>query len=393
MTAGVVGSLLASWGGVALALVLAYAIDWLLRRLTRRLPRLLARWRGVAVAGAIAPGERLLRLLLLPVRLAVWMAALDQAARQFPHQREALLTAFADGLWTPLFEVRGRTYMALDVVLLPAALLLAWLIVRLLTQILDRYLLASAGLEIGVRQTVVGAVRYVALFLCTLAILQVWGFDMTSLAVLASVLGVGIGFGLQNIANNFVSGLVISVERPVKLGDFVRVGEWTGTVERVGARCVEISTTDRVTILVPNSRFLEQEVVNWSHGDPRARIHVPVGVAYGSNVARVRAALLEAAKDHPSVLRDPRPDVEFRGFGASSLDFELLVWTLDPRRQERLKSDLNFRIEASLRRHRIEIPFPQRDLHLRSVDPDAGRALASRASTEPPTALRRPDPG
>jgi len=373
MPSGASGSLIAAWGGVALALLVAYTADWLLRRLTRRVPRRVARWRGIALDGATAPGERALWLLLLPVRLVVWLVAFDTAAQQFPRQRQALLAAFADGLWTPLFEVRGRTYMALDVVLLPAAFVVAWLIVRVLTQLLERYLLASAGLERGVRQTVVGAVRYIALFLCTLAILQVWGFDMTSLAVLASVLGVGIGFGLQNIANNFVSGLVISLERPVKLGDFVRVGEWTGTVERIGARCVEISTTDRVTILVPNSRFLEHEVINWSHGDPRARIHIPVGVAYGSSVARVRTALLEAAKDHPSILRDPRPDVEFRRFGDSSLDFELLVWTLDPRRQERLKSDMNYRIEASLGRHGIQVPFPQRDLHLRT--PELSRLL------------------
>jgi hypothetical protein len=121
-----------------------------------------------------------------------------------------------------------------------------------------------------------------------------------------------------------------------------------------------------VTILVPNSRFLEQEVVNWTHGDPRCEIAVPVGVAYGSDLRTVRRALLAAAEGHPSVLRDPRPTVEMRAFGASSLDLELQVWTADPRRKDELRSDLNFRIEASLRRYGIEIPFPQQDLHLRS---------------------------
>jgi hypothetical protein len=186
----------------------------------------------------------------------------------------------------------------------------------------------------------------------------------------ASVLGVGIGFGLQNIANNFVSGLLLNLQRPVRTGDFLSVGDLVGTVEKIGTRCTEIRTLDHVTILVPNSRLLEQEVINWTHGDPVCRLHVPVGVAYGSDLHRVRAALLEAARGHPDVLADPRPRVEFHGFGESSLAFELLVWTREPRHQHALKSDLNYRIEANLRRQRIQIPFPQRDLHLRSPQID-----------------------
>jgi hypothetical protein len=186
--------------------------------------------------------------------------------------------------------------------------------------------------------------------------------------VFAGVLGVGIGFGLQNIANNFVSGLVLNVERPIRVGDFLSVGELVGTVQRIGTRCTEIRTLDEVAILVPNSRLLENEVINWTHGDPRCRLHVRLGVAYGSDVGAVRAALLEAARNHPDVLGDPRPRVQFVGFGESSLDFELLVWTRDPRDQNRLKSDLHFRVEALFRRRGIQIPFPQRDLHLRSPE-------------------------
>jgi potassium efflux system protein len=164
-----------------------------------------------------------------------------------------------------------------------------------------------------------------------------------------------------------VSGLIVNLERPVQIGDFIQVGEWTGTVERIGPRCVEIRTQDRVSILVPNARFLETEVVNWSHGDPVTRVHVKMGVAYGSDIALVRAALLEATRGHPDVLADPRPRVELKGFGESALDFELLVWTRTPRKQEHLKSDLRFRIEATFRKHQIEIPFPQTDLNLRSA--------------------------
>jgi hypothetical protein len=197
-------------------------------------------------------------------------------------------------------------------------------------------------------------------------LLQGYGVDVRSLAIAASVLGVGIGFGLQNIANNFVSGLLINFERPVRPGDYVNVGAFEGTVVRVGGRSTQIRTIDGVLILIPNSKFLETEVVNWDLGDPRSRIHVPVGVAYGTDLARVRRALLEAARGHPEVESDPRPQVQMKAFGESSLDFELLVWTRDPRNKNRLESDLNFRIEESLRRHGIQVPFPQLDLHVRA---------------------------
>jgi hypothetical protein len=204
-------------------------------------------------------------------------------------------------------------------------------------------------------------------------VLQLWGIDLRSLAIVASVLGVGIGFGLQHIANNFISGLVISLERPIRPGDFVTVDGQSGVVERVGARSTEIRTTDRVKILVPNSKFLETQVVNWSHGDPVSRLHVPVSVAYGSNVPLVRSLLLDAARSHPEVLAEPRPDVDLDAFGDSGLAFDLEVWTRDPSRQSEIVSDLNYRIDAAFRRHGIEIPFPQRDLRVRS--PELERAL------------------
>ncbi|MCA1994006.1 MAG: mechanosensitive ion channel, partial [Coleofasciculus sp. S288] len=199
-----------------------------------------------------------------------------------------------------------------------------------------------------------------------IVLLQIWGLDVRSLAILASVLGVGIGFGVQNITNNLISGLIITLERPIQVGDFVKVGELVGTVERIGARSTEIRTLDQVAIIVPNSRFLETEVINWSHGDPVSRLKLTVPVAYGSDIKKVQAALLEAAKNHPEVLVRPQPQVWFQGFGDCALNFDLLVWTGEPHKQYRVKSDLYYRIEASLRRYGIEVPFPQRDLHVRS---------------------------
>jgi potassium-dependent mechanosensitive channel len=178
---------------------------------------------------------------------------------------------------------------------------------------------------------------------------------------------VGIGFGLQDIAKNFGSGLVLVFERPIQVGDFVEIAEFKGTVERIGARSTEIRTLDHVSIIVPNSRFLENEVINWSHRNPVSRLHIPVGVAYHADPQIVQEALLEAAQNHSDIVDSPAPQVLFQGFGDSALNFELLVWTAVPNRQFLLKSDLNFCIFEAFRRRQIEIPFPQQDLHLRSV--------------------------
>jgi potassium efflux system protein len=346
----------------------ALALHWGMRRAARRLPRLLARHLGGGPR-RIAAWERLAAVALLPFEVGLWLAAAYLVSEQFALLRRirALSYHVLDmGLTAPLFVLDGQAYSGLDLLELPVVLLAVWGAVRLIGRFLAGHLLGSLGVESGAREAVGLVFRYAVLFVAALVVLQAWGIDVRSLSVFAGVVGVGIGFGMQNIANNFVSGLVLNLERPVRPGDFLTIGDLAGTVTRVGTRCTEIRTLDEVTILVPNSHLLENQVVNWTHGDPVCRIHVPVGVAYGSDVRRVRAALLESAQEHPDVVGDPRPRVEFRGFGDSGLDFELLVWTRDPRHQFRLRSDLNYRIEANLRRHGIQIPFPQRDLHLRS---------------------------
>ncbi|HVO26148.1 MAG TPA: mechanosensitive ion channel domain-containing protein [Candidatus Margulisiibacteriota bacterium] len=367
---GVDGSVLRVWVLSLSAVVAAASTHWGLRRVSRRLPRWLAQRAGRPVApGGPVPWEGPLELLLLVPKAALWLAVAVYVSGQFMALRQARMTlgdVLTMSLTAPLFTLNDRGYSALDVLELPAVLAVLWVVASGLTRVLKSRVLRSTGLERGAQDAVALLTRYTLVFLGAIVILQVWGIDVRSLALVASVLGVGIGFGLQHIANNFVSGLVVSLERPIQPGDFVKVGEWMGTVERIGPRHTEIRTLDNVSILVPNSRFLETEVINWTHRDPVSRLHVPVGVAYGSNTARVRMALLEAARSHPEVLGDPRPRVEFRGFGDSALNFELHVWTRDPSTQFRLVSDLNYRVEANLRRHQIHVPFPQRDLHLRS---------------------------
>jgi len=356
------------------ALAGAALLHFALRRLARRIPVWVARRRGgsAAPAGgrAESPGlTRALELAVLPPQAAAWVAAIAFAVDRFPAARAArarLGEALARSVDTPLFRLGERAYTAEDLLVLPLLLGAVWVGVAATTNLLAAPVLMRAGVERGVQERVLALARWALVFVGGLVVLQLWGVDVTSLAIVASVLGVGIGFGLQHIANNLMSGLLITLERPVQPGDFVKVGDSLGTVERVGGRSTQVRTLDNVTILVPNSRFLENEVVNYSHGDPTTRLHVPVGVAYGSDLAAARGALLEAARSHPAVLADPPPQVQLTGFGDSSLDLDLLVWTREPRTQLTLRSDLYFRIEAGLRRAGVTIPFPQRDLHLRS---------------------------
>lgn len=360
--------------GVALLALLAAVVAQLaLQRARQRTEAWITRRRR---AGLGAAPLRAANLALLAAQCASWLLALRLASDAHPAlaaARGESLGVLMRALESPLFALSGRAVSALDLLLLPLAALALWLAVNGATQLLRVSLLRPLGLENGSEETVAGLLRYALGFLGALIALQVAGVDVRGLAIAGGVLGVGIGFGLQNLANNFVSGVVIGLERPVRAGDFVKVGEHLGTVLRVGARSTSLRTLDRVTILIPNSHFLESEVVNWSHGDPVSRVHVPIGVDYGSDVGAVRAALLAAARAHPAVLREPRPQVQLRAFGGSSLDFELLVWTRDPKNQFTLVSDLNFRIEAELERHGVRVPFPQLDVHIRT--PQQGRAV------------------
>jgi small-conductance mechanosensitive channel len=193
------------------------------------------------------------------------------------------------------------------------------------------------------------------------------GINLTGLAFFIGILSVGIGFGLQNIANNFVSGLILLFERPIKPGDMVSVGDTEGRVQEIQMRATTVLTRDNVTIIVPNSQLVSEKVINWSHKDPKVRIHIPIGVAYGSDVQLVTELLLKVAKGHPQVMDEPPPNVWFVDFGDSSLNFELLVWINNPILRKQIQSDLNYAIDAVFRQHNVTIPFPQRDLHLCSL--------------------------
>jgi len=311
------------------------------------------------------PAKLFLRLGLLGCLTGLWAAVIFYISDLFPQTRSWRYKLF-NLLNSPFFNLGDEPYSAIQILLLLGLTVGLWFAVSIFTRLFKAYILAKTGAVAGVQQVLATLIQYLLTFLGLIILLPIWGLDVGSLAIFASVLGLGIGFGVQNITNNFISGLIISLERPIQVGDFINVNELVGTVKRIGARSTEIITLDKVSIIVPNSRFLESEVINWSHGDPVSRLRIPVGVAYGSDTEEVKTALLEAANAHPDVLLIPAPQVWFQEFADSSLNFDLLVWTGEPKTQPRIKSDLNYLIVKSLNRHQIEVPFPQRDLNLRS---------------------------
>jgi len=276
--------------------------------------------------------------------------------------RDEILNLFTK----PLFQL-GQTWISLaTMVEFVVIVLLVVLISRVVRRVLRRRVLAHTKLDLGLQYAIARIVSYGVLVLGLLIGLETLGINLNSLTVLAGALGVGIGFGLQNIVSNFVSGLILLTERPIQIGDRVDVGGTMGDVVRIGARSTTIVTNDNITIIVPNSEFITGRVTNWSIGDPKVRLRFPVGVSYGSDPRLVEKLLLEAAAANPHVLIDPAPSVRFVEFGDSSLNFELRVWSIDMvTRPGALRSELNFTICDKFKQHGIEIPFPQRDLHLK----------------------------
>src|SRR5213596_1401029 len=227
-------------------------------------------------------------------------------------------------------------------------------------------LLAQSGLDRALQYAIAQIIANVVLVVGVLIVLENTGIHLGALAVFAGAVGVGVGFGLQNIASNFISGLVILAERPITIGDRVEVAGIVGRVQQIRARSTVIMTSDNIAMIVPNSKFIDSPVRNWHYGDERVRFRLPVGVAYGSDVNKVREALIAAAREHSATLNDPEPTAFLEKFGDSTIDFELVAWTQEMSyKPRRYRSDLNFLIYKHLTGAGIEIPNPQRDLHIR----------------------------
>ena len=270
-------------------------------------------------------------------------------------------------------ELFGPDTVTIGGILLLVFLFASVIIVeRILQRLLIRRFLSKTRLQPSLQYGLSRIFGYTLIAIGFYVAFQAVGFDLSSLAIVAASVGVGVGFGLQNIINNFVSGIIILAERPISIGDRIEVAGVAGRVTKIQLRSTTVVTNDNITMIVPNADFISNTVTNWSHGDPKVRIRVPVGVAYGSDLKLLQQLLLEAAGEHPKALRDPSPVVLFNEFGDSSLNFELGVWTQEMTATPiHFTSEMNFIIEQKLRENDIEIPFPQRDLHVRSGLPAA----------------------
>jgi small-conductance mechanosensitive channel len=263
------------------------------------------------------------------------------------------------------------------VVFIAAILLLA----RTARRILLKQILSKTPLDLGIQHAVATFTQYLVLVIGFMVGLPTVGIDLSALTFIAGAVGVGVGFGLQNITNNFISGIIILFERPIKIGDRIEVGDVNGDVVHIAARSTTVRTNDNIAIIIPNSSFISSNVINWSHGDSKVRFRVPVGVAYNSDVKTVERLLLEVAKENENVLEDPPSRVVFKEFGESALKFELRVWSSRLlHRRGVLISQLNFAIFEKFKEHGIQIPYPQRDLHFKH-DPATSRTLESLETT------------
>jgi small-conductance mechanosensitive channel len=275
--------------------------------------------------------------------------------------------------------------LSLVQIFLLVALLIAvfWISSRTKRFLFNR-LLAQSGLDRSLQYAIAQVVSNIVLVVGIFIVLENTGIHLAALAVFAGAVGVGLGFGLQNIASNFISGLVILAERPINIGDRVEVAGIAGQVEHIRARSTVIRTNDNIMMIVPNTKFIDSPVTNWTYGDRRVRFRIPVSVAYGSDIAKVRDTLLAVAGENPHTLKEPGPSVFLENFGENAIDFKLVVWSSEmSARPSRYGSDINFAIAEKFREAGIEMPFPQRDLHIRSG------VLKVENVTETETAKRR----
>ncbi|WP_019504789.1 mechanosensitive ion channel domain-containing protein [Pleurocapsa sp. PCC 7319] len=306
-------------------------------------------------------------LAILGLQTLIWLIFVYYCTYLFPQTRTwqyNLWQSVNDTFNTEIFDFGGEMAISLRRIIILIFLGIGWWIfVRWFSQVLKLNILPLTGFESTLQNSIAFLTRYGLLFLGILLILNAGGIDFRSLTIVISALGVGIGFGLQNIAKDFVSGIILTLTRPIKIGDLVEVGEDKGLVLHIGARTTEISHIDRHIMTIPNSRFIEETVRNW-HRSGLTRVKVYVDVAYDSDRDLVYKALLAAAQVyHPDILKHPPPKAKFRNFGDRSLLFRVVVFIKDPFKEPKVRNHLQKHIDLNFRKYGIEIPFPQRDLN------------------------------
>ena len=298
-------------------------------------------------------------------------------------------------LHAPLFAMGHKPVTLLFLVQIAIFFVALVLISRFALRILERRVMVHTSLAAAQQYAVSRILSYLLFILGVLIGLQSLGLDLSSLLVLGGALGLGVGLGLQPIVTNFVAGLILLVEQPVRLNDRIEIGSLQGDIVAIKGRSTWVRTNDNVVIIVPNSEFIEKQVTNWTANGRQVQLGVPVGVSYDSDPEMIREMLVREAGRHPDVLRDPAPNVLFIGFGDSTLNFELRVWTERQVQTPRLlKSDLYFSIWTACKQAGVDIAFPQRDLHIRSISKEAAEVLMGgmmRNSEQPLQASSVPD--
>jgi len=269
-----------------------------------------------------------------------------------------------------LLTVAGST-ITVGALLIAAAILVGAFLMANVLGFSTRRLLRGRGASQGAQFAFSKIVRYAIFLFGFVLAINALGFELSTLLAASAVLAVGIGFGLQNIAQNFISGIILLIEQPVRHGDFIKVGGVLGTVEDIGLRATHIITRDQVTIIVPNSQLISAEVVNHSRPTTNLRVRIGVGIAYGTDTDRAAQVLMRVADECERVMKKPPPEVRFEEFSESAMSFALYIWIEQAREDLRIGSELRFAIDKAFREAGIEIPVPQRDLHVRSMPGDA----------------------
>jgi potassium efflux system protein len=278
---------------------------------------------------------------------------------------------FSEFLGTELFVIDEHSVKVRQLVMALIVLVVGILLLKQGVRVFQRRVLPRTTLKPNEAVALTKILYYFGVLIVLLFSMRMINLPITAFAFVGGALAIGVGFGAQNLINNFISGFIIMAERPIRLGDLIEIEGNFARVEDIGPRCTRIRTGDNIHILVPNSSFLEKNIVNWTLSDQKVRAHVTVGAAYGSPVREVERLLVRAAKENEKVLQDPEPLVLFRDFGDNALIFSLYFWVSMETLLERLllESDLRFRIDQLFRNAGIVIAFPQRDVHLDTSRP------------------------
>ncbi|MFV1883933.1 MAG: mechanosensitive ion channel family protein [Balneola sp.] len=274
-----------------------------------------------------------------------------------------------DFLNVTLFEIQDTPVTFMSIIVFILFIVGFSFLASFVKKVLNKKILPKFIKDSGLRYTLARMSQYVIVIIGIFVSFQFLGINLTGLAVIFGFLSVGIGFGLQNVTSNFISGLIVLFERPISVGDRVEVNNIEGDVQEINIRSTKVKTLDNISIIVPNSEFVSKDVINYSHGDPTYRLGINVGVAYGSDLDDVLKALNEVAEENKNVLKNPSHDVHLRNFGDSAWDMKLLVWIPNVKDKYAIQNELNQAIVRKFRSMGIEIPFPQRDINFRNAIP------------------------